>query len=186
LRSQEEETPSLPTSIVPSRNAGNVYIRPASSVQTGDDDMSRIFAGLLVAAVMLTSLAEPASATLNCLSKPQAFALAEDTVSWSMTIVPGADCIQGLRWSYMQIDQVTVASAPKNGKLVIVGPGFRYFADPGFQGSDRFTVTVSGKNRKAAGNSTLEIEIQTRAKDVQLLSSLQQNPANENVTPLQR
>jgi hypothetical protein len=148
--------------------------------------MSRIFAGLLMAAVMLTSLAEPASATLNCLSKPQAFALAEDTVSWNMTIVPGADCIQGLRWSYMQIEQVTVASAPKNGKVVIVGPGFRYFADPEFQGSDSFTVAVSGKNRKAAGNSTLQIEIKTRAKDVQLLSSLQGNPADENVAPLQR
>ncbi|MCU1294473.1 MAG: hypothetical protein JWP08_3323 [Bryobacterales bacterium] len=73
-----------------------------------------------------------------------------------MTIAPGADCIQGLRWSYMQIERVSLSSGPSNGKVVIVGPGFRYFADPGFRGSDSFTVSVSGKNRKASGNSILQ------------------------------
>jgi hypothetical protein len=88
-----------------------------------------------------------------------------------MTIVPGGDCIQGLRWSYMQIEKVEIASAPKNGKVVIVGPGFRYFADSEFQGSDSFTVTVSGKNRKSSGNSTLQIEIKSEANRMQLSSS---------------
>jgi hypothetical protein len=135
--------------------------------------MPRILARVSTAAVLLASLCAPASATPNCVSGPPPFALTQDTVSWTMTIMPGADCIQGLRWSYMQIEQVSIASAPKNGKAVIVGPGFRYFADPEFQGSDSFTVTVAGKNRKASGNSTLQIEIKTREKDVQLLSSLQ-------------
>ena len=88
-----------------------------------------------------------------------------------MTIVPGADCIQGLRWSYMQIEQVSISSAPKSGKAVIVGPGFRYFADPGFQGSDTFTVAVSGKNRKTPGKSILQIEVKARSKELQLSSS---------------
>jgi hypothetical protein len=88
-----------------------------------------------------------------------------------MTIAPGAGCIQGLRWSYIQIEQVSLSSGPKNGKVVIVGPGFRYFADPDFQGTDRFTVSVSGKNRKALGGSILKIDVNARVQDVRVSSS---------------
>ena len=135
--------------------------------------MPKILARLSTATVLLIGLAAPAAATQNCLHRPEPFALSEDTMNWSMTIVPGADCIQGLRWSYMQIENVAIASAPKNGKVVIVGPDFRYYADSEFQGSDSFTVTVSGKNKKSSGNSTLQIEIKSHSKDVQLMSSLQ-------------
>jgi Bacterial Ig domain len=133
--------------------------------------MPRILKRLSMAAVLLAGLTAPAAATLNCLHRPEPFALSQDTVNWSMTIVPGGDCIQGLRWSYMQIENVAIASAPRNGKVVLVGPGFRYYADPEFQGSDSFTVTVSGKNRKSSGNSTLQIEIKSQANHMQLSSS---------------
>jgi hypothetical protein len=133
--------------------------------------MLRIFARLSTASVLLAALNVSAGATPNCLSDQKPYALTDDVVHWSMTIVPGADCIQGLRWSYMQIEQVSISSAPKNGKAVIVGPGFRYFADPGFQGSDTFTVAVSGKNRKTPGKSILQIEVNARSKELQLSSS---------------
>ena len=133
--------------------------------------MLRILVRLSAAAVLLTALNAAASATPNCLSDQQPYALTDDVVHWNMTIVPGADCIQGLRWSYMQIEQVSISSVPKNGKVVLVGPGFRYFADPGFQGSDTFTVAVSGKNRKTPGHSTLQIEVQARSKELQVVSS---------------
>jgi hypothetical protein len=135
--------------------------------------MLRIFTRLSTAAVLLAALSASASATPNCLSDQQAYALSDDIVHWSMTIVPGAECIQGLRWSYMQIEQVSISSAPKNGRAVLVGPGFRYFADPGFQGSDSFTVAVSGKNRKTPGKSILQIEVKARSKELQLSSSQQ-------------
>jgi hypothetical protein len=135
--------------------------------------MRRIFTRLSTTAVLLAALNVSAGATPNCLSDQKPYALTDDVVHWSMTIVPGADCIQGLRWSYMQIEQVSISSAPKNGKAVIVGPGFRYFADPGFQGSDSFTVAVSGKNRKAPGKSILQIEVKARSKELQVLSSQQ-------------
>jgi hypothetical protein len=66
----------------------------------------------------------------------------------------------------MQIERVSLSSGPSNGKVVMVGPGFRYFADPGFRGSDSFTVSVSGKNRKASGNSILQIQVSARLPDV--------------------
>ena len=65
------------------------------------------------------------------LQDKQAFALEDDFVSWTMSAAPGSECIQGLRWSYMQIYSVLVLKAPTKGKLVIVGSGFRYVADSG-------------------------------------------------------
>jgi hypothetical protein len=130
--------------------------------------MSRILARLSLTVTLLSTLGASASAAPNCLRDPQPYALTDDTVSWAMTIVPGADCIQGLRWSYMQIEGVSLSSGPRNGKVVIVGPGFRYFADPDFQGSDAFTVSVSGKNRKAFGNSILKIDVNARLQDVRV------------------
>jgi hypothetical protein len=85
--------------------------------------------------------------------------LAGDTIEWSMTIAPGANCIQGLRWSTMQIYDVSVVEKPKNGDLVLVGPGFRYFAQSDFTGTDKFTLHVVGKNRHDEGASTVQITV---------------------------
>jgi len=110
---------------------------------------------------MLTLLASAsaASATPNCLRDNKPYRLAGDTMEWSMTIAPGADCIQGLRWSTMQIYKVEVTEKPKSGEIVLVGPGFRYFAKPNFSGTDRFTLLVVGKNRYDEGTSTVEVTV---------------------------
>jgi hypothetical protein len=130
--------------------------------------MPQILTRLSLTAALLSALGGSAGATPNCLRDPQPYVLSDDTVSWAMTIVPGADCIQGLRWSYMQIERVSLSTSPSNGKVVIVGPGFRYFADPDFQGSDAFTVTVTGKNRKAFGNSVLQVQVSARPQEVRV------------------
>ena len=82
-----------------------------------------------------------------------------DTVKWTMSIAPGADCIQGLRWSYMQIFNVSVVSGPSRGQLALVGSGFRYSAEAERPGADRFTLLISGKNRHDLGTSTLDVEV---------------------------
>jgi hypothetical protein len=111
-------------------------------------------------ALLLSAIASvPARATPNCLRDNKPYQLAGDTVGWSMTITPGADCIQGLRWSTMQIYSVSVAEKPKSGELVLVGPGFRYYAKPDFAGTDSFTLTVVGKNRHDAGSSTVQVTV---------------------------
>lgn len=109
---------------------------------------------------MLTILASGSvSATPNCLRDVKPYKLVGDTMEWSMAIAPGADCIQGLRWSTMQIYSVSVAEMPANGELVLVGPGFRYFARSDFPGTDRFTLVVVGKNRHDEGTSTVQITV---------------------------
>jgi hypothetical protein len=137
----------------------------------GDGSMLRIFASFSTAAVLLANLSISASASPACLSGQEPYALTDDIVNYTMTIAPGAECIQGLRWSYMQIEFVSVLDAPKNGKAVVVGSGFRYFADQNFKGSDSFTVVVSGKNRKTPGNSILVIDVKALPLGVQLSSA---------------
>src|SRR3984957_21076388 len=87
------------------------------------------------------------------------FVLAYDFVNWTMSAAPGSECIQGLRWSYMQIYSVLVLKAPTKGKLVIVGSGFRYFADSDSHEADNFTLVVFGKNRHDPGKSILDIAV---------------------------
>lgn len=121
--------------------------------------MSRKLEGLIIAVGALAVLTVPARASPRCLKYPNPFALTGDIAVWTMYAAPGSECIQGLRWSYMQIFNVSVSKAPTKGKVVIVGPGFRYFADPDVNDADTFTLQVVGKNRRDPGQSTLEIVV---------------------------
>lgn len=117
--------------------------------------------------VLLLSVAVAASAVPGlaahgsplCIKERTPFALSHDTVKWTMSIAPGTDCIQGLRWSYMQIFNVSVVSGPSRGELAVVGSGFRYSAKNETRGTDKFTLLISGKNRHEPGASTLEVEV---------------------------
>jgi hypothetical protein len=121
--------------------------------------MSRTLDRLFLAIGFMAALGVSAYASPRCLKDHKAFTLADDFVSWSMSATPGSECIQGLRWSYMQIYSVLVLKAPTKGKLVIVGSGFRYFADSESKEADNFTLVVFGKNRHDPGKSILDIEV---------------------------
>lgn len=82
---------------------------------------------VVVAVSAMSGLAAQASPL--CVKERTPFALSDDTVKWTMSIAPGADCIQGLRWSDMQIFNVSVVSGPSRGQLAVVGSGFRYSAE---------------------------------------------------------
>jgi hypothetical protein len=119
----------------------------------------KVYACAFVASVLFTPLSTPAHATANCLKEHGPFKLAGDSIEYSMSISPGADCIQGLRWSTMQIYTVKVLEKPRSGELVMVGTGFRYFAKPDFRGNDKFSLMVVGKNLREEGYSTVEITV---------------------------
>ncbi|WP_298885762.1 hypothetical protein [uncultured Bradyrhizobium sp.] len=120
--------------------------------------MSQISRKILLVGSFIAALCASAHASPSCLREKQPFALADDIVSWTMTTT-SPECIQGLRWSYMQIYGVLVLKPPKKGKLVIVGSGFRYFADPASHDPDEFTLVVVGKNRHETGKSIVDITI---------------------------
>ena len=121
--------------------------------------MSRKPNKLFMGIGLLAFLSVSAHASPACFKEKKPFALADDIVSWTMSAAPGSECIQGLRWSYMQIYSVLVLKAPKKGKLVIVGSGFRYYADPESREADGFTLVVLGKNRHDPGESILDISV---------------------------
>jgi hypothetical protein len=121
--------------------------------------MSRKLSKLFMGIGLLALLSASAHASPACFKEKKAFALEDDIVSWTMSAAPGSECIQGLRWSYMQIYSVLVLKAPKKGKLVIVGSGFRYYADPDSREADGFTLVVLGKNRRTPGESVLDIAV---------------------------
>jgi hypothetical protein len=121
--------------------------------------MSRI--NVCAFATLMLAVFAPAqvSASPACLKGQKPFELSGDMIEYSMSIGAGADCIQGLRWSFMQVYAVWPLKKPAHGELVMVGPGFRYFAKPDFTGIDKFTLVVVGKNRHEEGFSTVEITV---------------------------
>jgi hypothetical protein len=135
--------------------------------------MTRKLDSLFVAIGLMIILTVSAHAGSNCLKNQKPFALAGDTIVWTMYAARGSECIQGLRWSFMQIDSVSVSKAPTKGKIVIVGYGFRYFADAQSHEADSFTLVVVGKNRRDPGKSTLEIVVKPLET---LVSELPQRP----------
>jgi hypothetical protein len=135
--------------------------------------MSRKLDSVLIAIGFMAVLSASAHATPSCLRDQKPFALAEDTVSWTISAAPGSECLQGLRWSYMQIYGVAILKPPTKGKLEIVGSGFRYFADSENQ-VDSFTLQIFGKNRHNPGKSILEVVVKRPAAT--LVSELPQRP----------
>jgi hypothetical protein len=135
--------------------------------ETGDAaEMFRKFHGLFIAIGSIIILGVSAHASPRCVEDQKPFALAGDTTVWTMYAAPGSQCIQGLRWSYMQIYTVSVSKAPTKGKIVIVGPGFRYFAASKDYEADNFTLEVVGKNRRDPGKSTLQIVVKRPVETV--------------------
>src|SRR4051812_19067190 len=119
---------------------------------------------LLAGVILASPCLSPPSVTASgiCLLHAQPFALRSDTVRWSIKIKPGSECIQGLRWSTIMIDNISVLEAPKSGRLVIQGPSFRYFANADAAGSDSFKIAISGTSLHVTGTSSIEVDVMSQ------------------------
>ncbi len=95
----------------------------------------------------------------NCMLRPEAFQLASDTVNWQFSLGGSLECIQGLRYAAMLIDQVTLVEQPKGGQVAISGPSFRYIANPQFHGTDTFTLLIVGSRRQVPGKSSIQVDV---------------------------
>lgn len=94
-----------------------------------------------------------------CLLHPEPFKLRSDTVRWSIRISLGGECIQGLRWSTLMIENVLVTEQPKFGRVLVQGPSFRYFSDPSVRGSDSFKLSIYGTSVRVNGTSSIEVDV---------------------------
>jgi hypothetical protein len=57
---------------------------------------------------------------------------------------------------------VSLTTPPKSGNVQLVGPGFRYTANPGFHGEDSFIVEVLGLAGKVRGTSTIHVAVSVK------------------------
>jgi hypothetical protein len=76
-----------------------------------------------------------------------------------MKIDSGAECIQGLRWSTIMIDDLSIADQPKLGRLLLQGPSFRYLSDPDAHGTDSFKLSVTGTSLRLKGVSVIVVVV---------------------------
>lgn len=118
----------------------------------------------IVRLALVATLMLPVSATAGgtCILHPQPFKLRSDSVRWSIKINPGAECIQGLRWSTLMIDNISVIEPPKSGRLVLQGPAFRYFAGADSQAADSFTIEIRGTSLQVSGTSVVQVDINSQ------------------------
>jgi hypothetical protein len=119
-------------------------------------------AAILIAAITIASCPITAEAGGTCMLHPEPFKLQSDTVRWSMKITSGGECIQGLRWSTIMIDSISITEQPKFGRLQAQGPSFRYFSNPGARGTDSFKLSISGTSLHINGTSAIEVEVSSQ------------------------
>jgi len=107
-------------------------------------------------ALAFAALLSPAQA--GCMVRPQPYKLQSDTVHWSFTIAAGSQCIQGVRSNAVILENLEVVDQPKNGRIALVGPGFRYSAttEPG---TDSFELSVTGTAVRLRGNSHIIVDV---------------------------
>jgi len=97
-----------------------------------------------------------------CVSQAPHYSLTSDTVDWSIQLASGQSCVRGLRSGNIVLERVTLTTPPKSGKVQLVGPGFRYTANPGFHGDDSFIVEMLGRAGKTRGTSTIHVVVSVK------------------------
>jgi Bacterial Ig domain len=98
----------------------------------------------------------------TCVTQAPRYLLTSDTVDWSIQVGSGQSCVRGLRSGNVVLQKVTLTTPPKSGNLQLVGPGFRYTANPEFHGEDSFSVEVSGFTGQVRGTSTIHVAVSVK------------------------
>jgi hypothetical protein len=120
------------------------------------------FPRLFFAAIFAFVLAFPVVKAIGggtCLLNPEPFRLQSDTIRWSIKMNSGGEYIQGLRWSTTMIDSISIVEQPKLGRLLVQGPSFRYFSNPGERGTDSFKLSITGTSLRMKGVSLIEVDV---------------------------
>jgi hypothetical protein len=45
------------------------------------------------------------------------------------------------------------------GRLLLEGPSFRYFSNPGAHGTDSFKLSITGSSLRQKGTSSIEVDV---------------------------
>jgi hypothetical protein len=67
-----------------------------------------------------------------------------------------------VRAALVQIDEIKLIQPPEHGKVRLEGPGFVFTAEDGFQGEDRFDLSIAGTLNQVKGESRIQFHIYIR------------------------
>jgi len=67
--------------------------------------------------------------------------------------------VRGVRFSYVYNATVSVVTAPRFGKVAVVGSGFSYSTMPNFRGEVSFVIAVLGDKNKVRGVSNIHVAV---------------------------
>jgi hypothetical protein len=140
--------------------------------------MTFAFRSALCALFSLLGLAT-ASADSCVLSGPR-YQLEWDAVEWSMNINGGQSCIQGLRFGNVVLEGTKLIAPPEKGQLKLYNRGFLYKTGSDFEGTDSFTIQVSGMINRVQGNSTIHIAVRSPAVSKSSDRPRTQGPSRKN------
>jgi|SRR5579864_352879 len=112
-------------------------------------------------AVLISGLALQSASAICNVTGPR-YTLNSDTVEWTLSIVSGQSCAQGLRLRTTAVDSVTVTEMAQHGQVLVRGSGFEFRADANYRGDDFFELTVSGLNVRVPGTSTIQVQVYIR------------------------
>jgi hypothetical protein len=115
----------------------------------------------LLFALLISGLGVHSALAICNVSGPR-YSLTSDTVEWTLIIVSGQSCTQGLRLRATAVDSISVTEMPQHGQALVRGPGFEYRADPNYRGDDFFKLAVSGLYVRVPGTSTIRVNVYIR------------------------
>lgn len=117
------------------------------------------FARITITVFLLSALwFEHANADPCRITGPR-YNLDGDTVSWSLEISVGHNCVSGVRFANVAIQSVSLVSKPIHGQAELKGWGFTYSADAKIGQKDSFSIAVVGSISGKSGTSLIQIEV---------------------------
>jgi len=57
------------------------------------------------------------------------------------------------------IENISTIDQPRLGRLLLRGPSFRYFANPGVQGTDSVKLSISRTSLRLKDTSLIEVDV---------------------------
>jgi hypothetical protein len=96
---------------------------------------------------------------LSCLSRTPRFDLTPDPAYWTIVLPAGVECTEELRFPPLVIEDVTIITPPRNGRLIIEGSLLRYLPNIESNGPDAFVISVSGSNGRATDSTFIYADV---------------------------
>jgi hypothetical protein len=99
---------------------------------------------------------------LSCLSRTPRVDLTSDPAYWTIVLPAGVECAEELRFPPLVIEDVTIITPPRNGRLIVEGSLLRYLPNIESTGPDAFVISVSGSSGRTTDSTFIYADVMVR------------------------